>query len=47
MEESGGKWVMEHLYKRRRNAAVQTNPVPKPLSNNFSFVKSFFAELYP
>ena len=27
---------MEHLYKRRRNAAVQTNPVPKP------HIKQFF-----
>ena len=30
MEEKGGKWGMEHLYKMDRNATVQTNPVPKP-----------------
>jgi len=30
VEENGGKWGMEHSLRGRRNAAVQTNPVPKP-----------------
>jgi hypothetical protein len=41
VEENGGKWGMEHLYKRRRNAAVQTNPVPKP-----HIIKTFICQIH-
>ena len=38
---------MEHLYKRRRNAAVQTNPVPKPYIKQFFFCQILFSWIIP